>query len=245
MADITLLRPDDPPNSFPDPATALRNPDGLLAAGGDLSPARLLAAYSQGIFPWYEDGHPILWWSPDPRAILLPGQLHISRSLRRTLHSNRFRISVDLAFGSVIEACANIREATGTWITADMRLAYLTLHQLGHAHAVEIWQGSELVGGLYGLALGGIFFGESMFSKASDASKVALVGLVELMKVRGMGLIDCQVANPHLESLGSRLMPRQEFLLLVKALTAHPPTQAPTPLVWKKNPGPTAPLLEA
>jgi leucyl/phenylalanyl-tRNA--protein transferase len=217
---ITFLHPDDPPDSFPDPAGAAREPNGLLAVGGDLTPPRLLAAYGRGIFPWYEAGQPILWWSPDPRAVLLPEKLHISRSLRRTLRGNRYRVSVDLAFGSVIDACADARGSTGTWITPEMRSAYFRLHELGYAHAVETWHGATLVGGLYGIALGGIFFGESMFSHATDASKVALVRLVRLVEARGMKLIDCQVGTRHLASLGSQLMPRGEFLQRVQTLAA-------------------------
>lgn len=238
---IVFLHPDDPPDSFPDPAGAATEPDGLLAVGGDLTPARLLAAYGRGIFPWYEAGQPILWWSPDPRAVLLPENLHISRSLRRTLRGNRYRVSVDLAFGSVIDACADARASTGTWITPEMRSAYRRLHQLGYAHAVETWQGRELVGGLYGIALGGIFFGESMFSHATDASKVALVRLVRLIENRGMKLIDCQLATRHLASLGSELMPRGEFLQHVQALTAGADQMG----TWQESPGPTSALVAA
>lgn len=238
---ITFLSPGDPPDSFPDPAGAATEPDGLLAVGGDLTPARLLAAYGRGIFPWYETGQPILWWSPDPRAVLLPEKLHISRSLRRTLRSDRYRVSIDLAFGAVIDACANARASTGTWITPEMRTAYVRLHQLGYAHAVETWQGPELVGGLYGIALGGVFFGESMFSHATDASKVALVGLVRLTENRGMKLIDCQVATPHLASLGSQLMPRREFLRQLQTLTAGAGETGP----WQQAARPTLALVTA
>lgn len=239
MPAIALLHPDDPPDHFPDPACAARSPDGLLAMGGDLTPERLLAAYRRGIFPWYEEGQPILWWSPDPRAVLLPGALHVSRSLRRTLRNDRYRVSVDLAFDRVIDACASTRAATGTWITAAMRSAYLQLHQLGHAHAIETWLGSDLVGGLYGIALGGVFFGESMFSLETDASKVALVHLVRLAEARGMKLIDCQVATGHLASLGSQLMPREQFLTAVRMLTATPVPPGP----WHESPAPTSVLV--
>jgi leucyl/phenylalanyl-tRNA---protein transferase len=238
MSAIAFLHPDDPPDHFPDPAGAAIDPDGLLAIGGDLAPERLLAAYRRGIFPWYEEGQPILWWSPDPRAVLLPGELHISRSLRRTLRTDRYRVSVDLAFGAVIDACASTRADTGTWITAEMRSAYLRLHQLGHAHAIETWHGSELVGGLYGIAIGNAFFGESMFSLETDASKVALVRLVRLAEARGIELIDCQVATGHLASLGSQLMPRREFLEAVRVLTsAQVPRSA-----WRESPAPTSAL---
>lgn len=241
MNAITFLHPDDPPDHFPDPADAAAQTDGLLAIGGDLSPERLLAAYRRGIFPWYEEGQPILWWSPDPRAVLVPARLHVSRSLRRTLRGDRYRVSVDLAFRQVIEACASTRAATGTWITQEMRSAYLRLHEMGHAHSVETWLGAELVGGLYGIAMGGMFFGESMFSRESDASKVALVHLVRLAAARGMQLIDCQVANSHLASLGSELLPRREFLRTVGNLTA-----APSPAgAWTEAPGPTSTLLTA
>lgn len=239
MTAIAFLHPDDPPDHFPDPVGAATEPDGLLAIGGDLAPERLLAAYRRGIFPWYEEGQPILWWSPDPRAILLPGELHVSRSLRRTLRSDRYRVSVDLAFGRVIAACASTRAAAGTWLSPEMCSAYLRLHELGHAHAVETWRGPELVGGLYGIALGGVFFGESMFSLETDASKVALVHLVRLAEKRGMKLIDCQVATGHLASLGSQLVPREEFLQAVRMLTAAPVPSGS----WRESPGPTSALV--
>lgn len=241
MSDIAFLQADDPPDRFPDPAGAATEPDGLLAIGGDLAPERLLAAYRRGIFPWYEEGQPILWWSPDPRAVLAPARLHVSRSLRRTLRRDHYHVSVDLAFSDVIDGCATTRAVTGTWITADMRAAYLRLHELGHAHAIETWQGSELVGGLYGIALGGVFFGESMFSRATDASKVALVALVRLAERRGIRLIDCQVATGHLASLGSHLMPRSEFLPAVRALCSAPVP----PDAWQESRSPTSALLLA
>ncbi|MDP2324559.1 MAG: leucyl/phenylalanyl-tRNA--protein transferase [Gammaproteobacteria bacterium] len=241
MADIVFLTPDDPPEAFPDPATAPAEFDGLLAVGGDLTPQRLLAAYRRGIFPWYEAGQPILWWSPDPRAVLVPSRLHISRSLRRTLRSDRYRVSIDQAFASVIDACADTRSTSGTWITPDMRAAYLHLHQLGHAHAVETWDGAELVGGLYGIAIGSVFFGESMFSYASDASKVALVKLVRVLESRGIELIDCQVANSHLTSLGSELMPRNDFVRKVENLTQKAGQTDP----WHAAPEQTSRLVPA
>ncbi len=214
MLRLTFLRPDDPPAGFPDPRTALREPDGLLAAGGDLSPARLLAAYRRGIFPWYQAGQPILWWSPDPRCVLLPGALHLSRSLRKTLRRETFSISVDADFAGVITQCATAgkRGRGQTWITPEMHAAYLALHASGHAHAVECWQEGQLVGGLYGVVLGHVFFGESMFSRSRDASKAALAALVRLCPRHDIRLIDCQVANDHLASLGSELMPRDAFL---------------------------------
>ena len=216
---IVFLNPGDPPESFPDLTRGTTGPDGLIAVGGDLTPSRLLAAYGRGIFPWYEEGQPVLWWSPDPRAVLLPEKLHISRTLRRTLLGNRFQVSMDLAFGSVMAACADTRAATGTWITPEMRRAYLDLHSLGYAHSIEIWRGSDLAGGLYGIALGDVFFGESMFSRAADASKVALVKLARVADDQGITLIDCQVATRHLTTLGSHLMPRDEFLRQIQTLS--------------------------
>jgi leucyl/phenylalanyl-tRNA---protein transferase len=236
---VKFIAPDDPPESFPDPGGATIEPDGLLAVGGDLTPARLLAAYRRGIFPWYEAGQPILWWSPDPRAVLLPGELHISRSLKRTLRSDRYGVSLDLDFESVIDRCADSRATTGTWITREMRSAYVRLHELGYAHSVEVWCGSELVGGLYGIALGDVFFGESMFSRAPDASKLALVGLVRQVEHRRMKLIDCQVATRHLASLGSRLMPRPEFLQQLKIMVPEGGQSG----AWRAMRGPTSALV--
>lgn len=198
---------------FPPIEQALQDPNGLLAAGGDLSTPRLLKAYSQGIFPWFDDDQPILWWSPDPRAVMLPGDLHISRSLHKTLRSQRFRVTLDQAFDTVIRACsAPRRGSAGTWITDDIIHAYVSLHKRGFAHSVECWNTEgKLVGGLYGVSLGKLFFGESMFSRETDASKVAFVHLVEQLKLWGFPLIDCQLMNPHLASLGAHLIPRQEF----------------------------------
>ncbi len=235
---VRFLEPGDPPDSFPDPAGATTEPDGLLAVGGDLTPARLLAAYGRGIFPWYEAGQPILWWSPNPRAVLLPRELHISRSLKRTLRSDCYGVSIDLDFEGVIDGCADARAVTGTWITREMRSAYVRLHELGLAHSVEAWRGPELVGGLYGIALGDVFFGESMFSRAPDASKVALVRLVRQVEKRGMQLIDCQVATGHLTSLGSRLMPRPEFLRHLQVMV---PAGGQTG-EWLEKTGPTSTL---
>ena len=219
MSRLTLLQPEDPPEDFPDPGQALDNPNGLLAVGGDLSPRRLLAAYRRGIFPWYENGQPIMWWSPDPRAILLPDELHVSRSLRRTLRSGPYTVSADHDFSGVITACAETRALQGTWITAEMRAAYLQLHELGHAHSIETWLDGQLVGGIYGIAIGRVFFGESMFSTRTDASKVALVALMRQLTGRGFGLLDCQLETGHLNSLGSRLMERREFVRTVGILT--------------------------
>lgn len=197
---------------FPPIERALAEPNGLLAAGGDLSIERLLKAYSRGIFPWFDDDQPILWWSPDPRAVLFPQDLHISRSLHKTLRSGRFRVTLDQNFDAVIRACSAPRKgAQGTWITEDIIDAYNALHARGFAHSVECWHQNELVGGLYGVALGKLYFGESMFSRMTDASKVAFVHLVRQLEQWGFPLIDCQIMNPHLASLGATLMPRATF----------------------------------
>ncbi len=212
---------------FPPLERALREPDGLLAAGGDLSPERLLAAYRHGCFPWFSAGQPILWWSPDPRMVLFPEELHVSRSLRKTLRRGDFTITFDQDFAAVIGACAAPRSyADGTWITPAMQAAYLELHRRGFAHSVEVWQHGQLVGGLYGLALGRLFFGESMFSRVSDASKVAFVSLVEQLRACGFVLIDCQMHTQHLASLGARPIPRREF---AACLARHREQSGPTP----------------
>jgi leucyl/phenylalanyl-tRNA--protein transferase len=198
---------------FPPPSQALRDPEGLLAAGGDLSIERLLNAYSQGIFPWYSDPDPILWWSPDPRLILRPDKLHISKSLRKLQKKSLYRVTYDVDFKQVISLCAATRaHQEGTWITPDIAHAYTQLHKQGYAHSVEVWRGNELVGGLYGVALDRVFFGESMFSLESNTSKLAFVTLIEDLVEHGFKLIDCQVETPHLRSLGAELMPRDEFL---------------------------------
>jgi leucyl/phenylalanyl-tRNA---protein transferase len=212
MKKITWLSPQDPPEWFPPLEYALDEPAGLLAAGGNLSAARLLAAYRQGIFPWYSPGQPVLWWSPDPRAVLFPQEFHCSRSLARTIRAARFECAVDGTFEAVIDACAAPRQrSTGTWITSEMRAAYCDLHRLGFAHSIEVYEAGKLVGGLYGVFMGRVFFGESMFSRERDASKVALAHLVGLASVNGIDVIDCQVASRHLESLGARTIPRREF----------------------------------
>mgnify|MGYP002629492546 CR=1 FL=1 len=209
-APLPRLDPDSV--EFPDPATALLNPDGLLAYGGDLGPARLLSAYRQGIFPWYSEDEPLLWWSPDPRMVLFPKEFHCSRSLRKLLLGTRFRVTTDQAFHDVVVGCAQPRtEDSGTWITGQMVAAYCTLHNLGYAHSLEVWDDKELVGGVYGIALGKVFYGESMFSKVTNASKTAMAWLVALLPHYGFTLIDCQLHNPHLASLGARLIPRVEF----------------------------------
>jgi len=197
---------------FPDPELA--EPDGLLAVGGDLSPERLLRAYSEGIFPWYSDETPILWWSPEPRMVLLPGELHVPRSLERTLRSGRYQVRSDTAFGEVIRRCAakDRPDQDGTWITAAMVEAYERLHALGHAHSFEAWDENGLAGGLYGVSLGAAFFGESMFADRPDASKAAFVTAVRWMRGRGIELVDCQVDTDHLRRFGAREIPRAEFL---------------------------------
>jgi len=197
---------------FPPLEKATREPNGLLAAGGDLSAERLIQAYRHGCFPWFSEGQPILWWSPDPRTVLLPDELHVSRSLGKLLRQERYQVTFDRNFAAVIEACAAPRDyADGTWITDSMQNAYVQLHARGLAHSVEVWDGEELVGGLYGLAMGQLFFGESMFSRADNASKVGFATLVEHLKVWGFVLIDCQMPTQHLQSLGARSIPRTEF----------------------------------
>ncbi|MCH8542965.1 MAG: leucyl/phenylalanyl-tRNA--protein transferase [Alcanivorax sp.] len=197
---------------FPPTDQALTEPDGLLAIGADLSVETLLHAYSRGIFPWFNDDQPILWWTPDPRLVLFPQAFHLSRSLRRLLRRDHFQFSIDQHFTSVMKACAAPRDALGgTWIVDDMRSAYLALHHAGHAHSIEVWRDGVLCGGLYGVCLGGAFFGESMFSRADNASKAALALLCRLQPAHGITLIDCQMETPHLLSLGARTLPRQAF----------------------------------
>jgi leucyl/phenylalanyl-tRNA--protein transferase len=218
---VVWLAEGDPPEAFPPVENALKEPDGLLAAGGDLSTDRLLAAYRRGIFPWYSRGQPILWWSPDPRSVLFPKQLKISRSLRKTLRNAGFRIRFDSEFDAVMQACGERRlRPEGTWISREMRNAYGQLHQLGYAHSVEVWRDDKLVGGLYGVALGQVFYGESMFSRERDASKVALKHLCARLIELEFALIDCQMATAHLQSLGARLIPRSEFSELLRRYTS-------------------------
>ena len=209
------LNPYDPAD-FPDVALALRDPDGLLAVGGDLSVERLLAAYQRGIFPWYSGDQPILWWSPDPRSVLFPDKLHVSRSLRKVLRKQEYKITFDTAFAEVIHACSQPRAGDpGTWITDEMQQAYIRLHQAEHAHSIEIWLNGKLVGGLYGIAIGKVFFGESMFSRVTDASKVAFVFLVLQLQRWQFGVIDCQIQSAHLDQFGAELIPRSEFTMLL------------------------------
>ncbi len=226
----------DPPDRFPDPEQALPEPNGLLAAGGDLSPARVLAAYRQGIFPWYEDGQPILWWSPDPRAVIPAGRMHISRGLRRLLRSGRYQLSLDQDCAGVIEGCTKPRTGRpGTWITRDMHAAYLELHHMGHVHSIEVWEDRVLIGGLYGVALGRVFCGESMFSQRNNASKVAMACLDRILDKAGFELMDCQMYTPHLASLGAQTMSRRRYLEKLRDWSGNPPTNPPWPTLARSS----------
>jgi leucyl/phenylalanyl-tRNA--protein transferase len=236
---IVWLNPSDPTDAFPDVENALTEPDGLLAAGGDLGAERLLAAYSRGIFPWYDDGQPILWWSPDPRCVLKPEDLHVSRRLRQQLRNSTAELRFNHAFHEVIRACAGERKSQqGTWITSDMIGAYERLHADGWAHSIEVWQDDELAGGLYGLCIGKVFFGESMYSASANASKMALLGLTKHMQAFDLQLIDCQVVSPHLITLGACVMPRREFTQLIDK-ACRPPARHEN---WPRGPIPIAKL---
>lgn len=218
-------------HEFPPLATALSEPNGLLAVGGDLAPERLLAAYRRGIFPWYSPGEPILWWSPDPRMVLFPAEFKVSRSLGRTLRRGGYEVRLDTAFARVIAACAQTprRGQHGTWIVPEMQAAYRRLHELGLAHSVETWVDGELVGGLYGIALGRMFYGESMFSWRSDASKIAVAHLARYLERLGFGMVDCQMHTTHLASLGAREIPRDDFIARLDALVAAGPAPGSWP----------------
>ena len=208
----------DPRSPFPAVEEALESPNGLLAWGGDLHPERLLQAYRSGIFPWYSEGQPILWWSPVPRCVLFPENVYLSKRTRRRYNSGVFKLSIDSAFEQVIEACAQPRVyEKSTWITQDMNEAYTRLHLAGHAHSLEVWMDGQLAGGIYGLSLGGVFFGESMFSHQTDASKIALVALCRKLAASGSRMLDCQVGNPHLYSMGAVDISREEFQSLLNA----------------------------
>jgi leucyl/phenylalanyl-tRNA--protein transferase len=213
---------------FPPVEKALKDPSGLLCAGGDLSVERLLAAYRRGIFPWYSRGEPVLWWSPDPRMVLYCRELKVSRSLSKNLRNKGFELRIDSAFRQVLEGCAARKD---TWLGESMKAAYLALHRAGHAHSFETWRDGELVGGLYGVAIGRMFYGESMFSRVTDASKVALVHLVDFLRQRGFPLVDCQMNTPLLASLGAREIPRRAFLRELAALVDY--DEAPGP--WKER----------
>ena len=236
---IAWLSPSGPANTFPDVESALTEPDGLLAAGGDLNSSRLLVAYRKGIFPWYDDGQPILWWSPDPRCILRVNELHISRRLKQQLPKSTAELRFNHAFADVIHACAGERKSQqGTWITEDMITAYEQLHADGWAHSVEIWDGDTLAGGIYGLSIGRVFFGESMFSVKANASKVALLGLTEQMKAKGLEIIDCQVVSQHLMTLGATVIPRAEFTQILET-ACNPPNRTAN---WPEKSMPVAEL---
>lgn len=228
MRQLRWLHENCPQEPFPPVEQAMSEPNGLLAVGGDLSVQRLCAAYRSGIFPWYGDGQPILWWSPDPRGLFLPGDLHISRSLRRRLNQSPYTLTLDTHFEAVIAGCSAPRASDeGTWITREMINAYIELHYSGFAHSVEVWLEDELVGGVYGVALSGAFFGESMFSRATDASKVALAYLCPQLWRWGFDFLDCQMSNPHLDSLGVREIPRCDYLELLTAALDKPHRSSP------------------
>lgn len=222
-----VLDPEAPADAFPPDEAALVVPNGLIAVGGNLSSERLLAAYRRGIFPWYEDGQPILWWTPEPRLVLDPRRLHVSRSLRRTLNRGHFEVTFDSAFAKVIRACAEPRrnQIGGSWITADMIRAYERLHVSGYARSIEVWHSGRLAGGVYGVTLGAAFFGESMFSREPDASKAALVALCARLAPLPAGLIDCQVPSAHLLGLGAELLSRKAFLAALARALAEPALQ--------------------
>ncbi len=224
---ITMLGIADP---FPPVESALRQPNGLLAAGGDLSPARLLDAYAHGIFPWFNAHEPILWWSPDPRMVLFPPEFKVSHSLRKTLSKHHYLVRTDTAFEQVMRACAAPRPGQhGTWIHESVIAAYTALHRMGYAHSVETWIDGELAGGLYGIAIGRMFYGESMFSRRADASKIALAHLTKQLVEWNFGMIDCQMNTPHLASLGAREIPRAEFIQRLQELIHYPDIASP----WK------------
>ncbi|MEH6387736.1 MAG: leucyl/phenylalanyl-tRNA--protein transferase [Pseudomonas profundi] len=227
MSQISWLSPHS--LDFPSTEHALADPNGLLAVGGDLSPARLERAYRLGIFPWYQEGQPLLWWSPDPRTILRPEKLHVSRSMRKFLRHTPFKVTLDQDFPAVMAACAEPRDYTdSTWITSDMQTAYCELHKRGIAHSVEVWDGAQLVGGLYGVALGKVFFGESMFSRRTNASKTGFIRLVEWLDECDFELIDCQMPTDHLFSFGAESISRHEFRSQLTRLCADG-----TPDCWR------------
>lgn len=228
-AQLYWLDPDDPRGAFPDPELALVEPNGLLAIGGDLSPERLLHAYAQGIFPWYGPGEPIIWWSPDPRTVFHTNTIHITRRFARSLARHDYAVTLDRDFSSVINQCAAPRAGqSGTWLGPDMRAAYIRLHHLHHAHSIEVWRRGELIGGLYGVAVGRVFCGESMFSRATNASKIALVWLARQLHDWGYHYLDGQVGSPHLHRMGAVDLPRAQF---AQALAMTAPANAPA-LHW-------------
>lgn len=219
---------DDPDSAFPPVARALRDPDGLLAAGGDLSVGRLLRAYRAGIFPWYSEGQPVLWWSPDPRCVLATDAVHVSRRTARRMRNGGFRITMDRDFAGVIGACAEPRSyESGTWITPAMDRAYRRLHEEGWAHSLEVWRDGALVGGIYGVAIGRMFFGESMFHRETDASKIALIALCRQLSAWEFPLLDCQMHSPHVSRMGAWLLERPTFMQEIDVLTRRPGRPAP------------------
>lgn len=231
MSHLHWISRDDPPEAFPPVERACLRPNGLLAAGGDLSPPRLLAAYRRGIFPWFEEGQPVLWWSPDPRMTLKPSAIHVSRSLKRHIQRGQFNLTLNCAFEQVMKACAGPRLGQrGTWITASMQHAYAQLHKRGQAHSLEVWRDDELIGGIYGVAHGKVFFGESMFSAESNASKVALTALARWLEFQEFALIDCQVRSAHLLTMGCVEIPRNTF---IQHLDTHCEQSVPTE-TWQK-----------
>lgn len=230
---LTLLNANWPEEPFPPVDLAWKEPNGLLAVGGDLSVKRLINAYKAGIFPWFGEKEPIYWWSPDPRAVLFPERIRITRSLRKSLRNRGYRLSFDTNFSEVVQACAAPRSySKGTWITNEMHTAYCRLHAIDLAHSIEVWNSNnELVGGLYGVSIGGVFSGESMFSREPDTSKIALVALAYYAQRWGYALIDCQIENPHLLSMGAENIPRNEYLAILQANAHHLP-----PARWEIDP---------
>ncbi len=225
---LAWLEPGEP---FPPVERALRNPNGLLAAGGDLSAGRLLDAYRHGVFPWYSGSEPLLWWSPDPRMVLYCDELKVSRSLAKSARNKGYEVRIDTCFSKILDSCSGPRRGeSGTWLGRDMKAAYLALHHAGYAHSFETWLGDDLVGGLYGVAIGRMFYGESMFSRETDASKVALVNLVDFLRERKFPLVDCQMHTPLLASLGAREIPRRSFLRALATLVNY----AESPGKWSR-----------
>ena len=227
---IPWLEPDDP---FPLTHKALKQPNGLLAAGADLTPGRLIEAYSLGVFPWFNADEPVLWWSPDPRMVLIPAELKVARSLKKVLRNRTYEVRLDTAFSRVMQGCAQPRDGqSGTWISPMMTDAYTRLHEMGVAHSAETWIDGKLAGGLYGVALGRMFYGESMFTDVTDASKIAFVHLVWQLKRWGFGMIDCQMKTAHLETFGAREIPRSDFMRRVSKLIQY----SPAPTCWRFDP---------
>jgi leucyl/phenylalanyl-tRNA--protein transferase len=237
---VIWLSADDPPSSFPPVSSALAEPDGLLAAGGDLSSERLLYAYRHGIFPWYDEGQPLLWWSPDPRCVFMPGDYRVSRRMQRELRRSNAEVRTNTAFSEVVQQCAGPRKSEqGTWITPAIMSAFDELHKQGWAHSIEVWESGALVGGLYGLAIGKVFFGESMFSQRPNASKIALLFVADKLEKGDIELLDCQVVSGHLMSLGARTTPRSDFVKHLES-ACHPATRLPN---WLDSPLAGAQLL--